>query len=121
MTSLLNGLGAPVAAPPALRPYQDEAVDAIEKAYREGKCGPLLGLATGAGKTVVAGEVIRRETARGRACLFLAPRRELVYQASASLARAGVAHGVHMAGREDLEALGELVTTYLRRLAPRLR
>jgi superfamily II DNA or RNA helicase len=88
---------------PELWPFQETAVAEIEKAYREGKRAPLLGLATGAGKTVVAGEIIRRETVGGHACLFLAPRRELVYQASESLARAGVEHGVLMAGREDLE------------------
>jgi hypothetical protein len=101
MTRLLDAVL--VAAPPELRPYQTEAVAEIEGAYRDGKRAPLLELATGAGKTVVAGEVIRRATAAGRACLFLAPRRELVYQASASLARAGIDHGVFMAGREDLE------------------
>ena len=101
MTRLLDAVL--VAAPPELRPYQTEAVAEIERAYQDGKRAPLLELATGAGKTVVAGEVIRRATAAGRACLLLAPRRELVYQGSASLARAGVDHGVFMAGREDLE------------------
>ncbi len=103
MTSLFQGWQAQVAAPPALRPYQADAVKQIDQAYRGGKRAPILPLATGAGKTVVAGEMIRREVAAGRSCLFLAPRRELVYQASISLARAGVHHGVLMAGREDLE------------------
>jgi len=105
MTSLFQGWQAQSKAPPppALRPYQSDAVEQIEQAYRHGKRAPILQLATGAGKTTVAGEVIRRGVAAGRSCLFLAPRRELVYQASNSLARAGVDHGVFMAGREDLE------------------
>jgi DNA repair protein RadD len=104
MTGLLDHWDRPqVAAPPELRPYQQDAVERIEGAYRDGKRAPILPLPTGAGKTVVAGEVIRREVQAGRPCLFLAPRRELVFQASASLASAGVDHGVHMAGREDLE------------------
>jgi len=90
-------------AAPALRPYQVEAVNAVEAAWRAGRKAPLLALATGAGKTVVAGEVINREVLNGGTALFLAPRRELAYQASASLTRAGVDHGVCMAGREDLE------------------
>ena len=57
MTRLLDAVL--VAAPPELRPYQTEAVAEIEGAYRDGKRAPLLALATGAGKTVVAGEVIR--------------------------------------------------------------
>jgi superfamily II DNA or RNA helicase len=104
MSGLLDGWDAPsIQDPPDLRPYQADAVERIERAYRDRKKGPILQMATGAGKTVIGGEVIRREVASGRSCLFLAPRRELVYQASASLARAGVEHGIHMAGREDLE------------------
>jgi superfamily II DNA or RNA helicase len=52
MTRLLDAVL--VAAPPELRPYQTEAVAEIEGAYRDGKRAPLLALATGAGKTVVA-------------------------------------------------------------------
>jgi superfamily II DNA or RNA helicase len=92
-----------IQAAPPLRPYQIAAVEQIERAYADGKRAPLLALATGAGKTRVAGEVISREVQKGRPCLFLAPRRELVYQASNSLAAVGVDHGIHMAGREDLE------------------
>lgn len=103
MSGLYDGWGQAVADPPVLRSYQHDAVERIARAYQQDRRAPLLQLATGAGKTVVAGEIIRREVADGRSCLFLAPRRELVYQASASLARAGVDHGVFMAGREDLE------------------
>ena len=96
MTSLLESWNAPgVQEAPVLRPHQDAAINRIETAYGEGKRAPILQLATGAGKTVVAGELIRREVAAGRSCLFLAPRRELIYQASGSLSRAGVEHRLY--------------------------
>ena len=47
-------------APPILRPYQVEAVEKVERAFAGGSQAPLLALATGAGKTVIAGEIIRR-------------------------------------------------------------
>jgi superfamily II DNA or RNA helicase len=100
MSGLLTSATAP---PPILRHYQVEAVDQIARAFAEGARTPILVLPTGGGKTVVAGEVIRREVERGGTCLFLAPRRELVLQCSAALSQTGVDHGVFMAGREDLE------------------
>ena len=86
MSALLTS--APAVAP-VLRHYQAEAVDQIAQAYAGGNRAPILVLPTGAGKTVVAGEVIRHEVERGGTCLFLAPRRELVYQCSAALSQAG--------------------------------
>lgn len=55
------------------------------------------------GKTTWAADIIRSAVAKGGKALFLAPRRELVYQASARLRSAGIAHGVLMAQAEHLE------------------
>lgn len=105
LAPLLDGWPRPETGPaPELRPYQIRAVEAVEAAYAAGKRAPLLALATGAGKTVVAAELIRRAEAKGQTALFLAPRRELVHQASWSLAQIGLDHGVVLAGREDLES-----------------
>ncbi len=92
-----------MSAPP-LRPYQVAAVEQIEAAYEGGARAPLLALATGGGKTRVAAELITRATtATDGTALFLAPRRELVSQASAALTAVGIDHGVFMAGADDLE------------------
>ena len=62
MSGLLDGWDAPsVQDPPELRPYQIEAVERIEQAYKDGKKAPVLQSACGAGKTVIGGEA--------RACL----------------------------------------------------
>lgn len=92
---------APSASPIALRHYQQDAIERLELTFRQGFRAPLLVLPTAAGKTVVAAEFIRTRAA-GKRVLFLAPRRELVYQASAKLTTAGVRHGVILAGADHL-------------------
>lgn len=54
------------------------------------------------GKTIMAAEVIRSSQGKGKFCVFLAHRRELVHQASDKLTRFGVAHGIVMAGEQPL-------------------
>ncbi len=60
-----------------LRPYQDEAVEAILEGWKESR-SQLLVLPTGAGKTIVFAEIIRRTPGR---VLVLAHREELLSQA----------------------------------------
>ena len=83
-----------------LRPYQQRALELLEAAIAAGRRAPLLVLPTGSGKTVVACELMRRAVERGERALFLAPRRELVTQASRALAASGVGHGVILAGAD---------------------
>jgi DNA repair protein RadD len=87
------------AAPPALYPHQDRAIELIDESIAGGSRAPLLVQPTGSGKTVVAAAVIRRALERGQKALFLAPRRELVHQASAKLC--GIRHGLLLAGADD--------------------
>jgi ATP-dependent helicase IRC3 len=62
-----------------LRPYQSEAITAIEEAERRGVRRPLLGLPTGTGKTVIFATLI---ACRGGRALVLAHRDELLSQAT---------------------------------------
>jgi DNA repair protein RadD len=73
-----------------LRPYQDRAIQDLRAQYAAGKRAPVLVLPTGGGKTLIASEIIRSATARGRRVLFLAHRRELIDQTVAKLERFGV-------------------------------
>jgi DNA repair protein RadD len=83
-----------------LRPYQKEAIDALRKAFACGSRRTLLQLPTGGGKTIVAAEIVRLSTGKGKRILFLAPRRELVNQAAQKLKAHGVDCGIIMAGEE---------------------
>jgi DNA repair protein RadD len=74
----------------SLRPYQQRAIDEIRGCYQSGKRAPVLVLPTGAGKTVVAAEMIRLAVARGNRVLFLVHRAELLQQSVSKLERAGI-------------------------------
>lgn len=87
------------AAPPPplkLRPYQRGAIDRLEELLRAGVRAPLIVAPTGAGKTVIAAEIIR--AAGEDKVLFLAPRRELIHQTCRKLDDVGVTYGVILSG-----------------------
>lgn len=92
----------PAVSPTAvvLRPYQVEALDAIAAAEERGVRRVLVALPTGAGKTVVGAELIRRSGGRA---LVLVHRQELLDQADEKVRAAmpGVAIGVVKAGRDE--------------------
>jgi superfamily II DNA or RNA helicase len=73
-----------------LRPYQVRAISELRAVYQSGRRAPVLVLPTGAGKTVVASEIIRSAVARGNRVLFLVHRAELLSQSVAKLEGAGV-------------------------------
>jgi ATP-dependent helicase IRC3 len=90
----------------ALRPYQVEAIEAIETRLAEGGVRrPLVALPTGTGKTVVFSSLIRR---RGGTALILAHRDELLQQARDKLTTVapelGLSAGFVQAGRNDTTA-----------------
>lgn len=66
----------------ALRPYQQEALDAILAAEGRGIRRPFLALPTGTGKTVVFAHLIQQ---RGGQSLVLVHREELIWQAAEKL------------------------------------
>lgn len=79
-----------------LRDYQVRAIDLVRDAYRRGRRSVLLVLPTGAGKTATASQLIAWAVARGRRCLFLVHRREIVLDTHRRLLAAGVPCGVVM-------------------------
>ena len=65
-----------------LRPYQEEAVRAVEAAWEKGIQRPLIAMPTGSGKTICFVELIRRQTeVNGNTAMVLAHRDELINQA----------------------------------------
>ena len=83
---------------PVLRQYQVEVIDAVRDLFTQGYRRVLLVAPTGAGKTVMAADLIRRLRASGQHILFLAGARELIFQTSAKLADIDVEYGIIMAG-----------------------
>lgn len=72
----------------SLRPYQQEARQAIESEWTEGRRKTLLVLPTGTGKTVVFSMVAKDDVDKGGRVLILAHRGELLQQAADKLASA---------------------------------
>lgn len=75
-----------------LRPYQADAIERVGIAMRVEKRVVLV-VPTGGGKTVTAGEIVRRAALKMRRTLWLAHRAELVDQAAATLSRQGLMVG----------------------------
>ena len=68
-----------------LRPYQSEAINAIEEQWESGTNRTLLVLPTGCGKTIVFCKLTERQVERGNRVLIMAHRGELLDQASDKL------------------------------------
>ena len=71
-----------------LRPYQLEAVNAVDEEWAKGIRRTLMVLPTGTGKTICFSETARRQTEKQRKTLILAHRAELLEQAADKLKRA---------------------------------
>lgn len=68
-----------------LRKYQEEAREAVQQEWEEGKKRTLLVLPTGCGKTIVFSKIIEDRVRMGERVLVLAHRSELLEQASDKL------------------------------------
>lgn len=71
-----------------LRPYQEEARQAIQEEWKSGVKNTLLVLPTGTGKTIVFSKVIEDRVKQGERVLVLAHRGELLQQAANKLEQA---------------------------------
>lgn len=64
-----------------LRPYQQEAVEAVMQEWADGHRKTLLVLPTGTGKTIAFAKIAENCVREGRKVLILAHREELLNQA----------------------------------------
>lgn len=106
-----------------LRPYQQEALDAIRSYYAGGKKRILLHLATGGGKTLIFSQVLKGAQEKGRRAIMVVRGKELVDNASKRLFREGVEHGCLQANHWNKRPhasvqICSIDTLYARKLAP---
>jgi superfamily II DNA or RNA helicase len=81
-----------------LRDYQTALIEKYERAKAAGHRRIILVLPTGAGKTVVASEIIRQSVANYQNVLVFSHRREITQQTSDKLAVNAIGHGIIQAG-----------------------
>lgn len=73
-----------------LRDYQQTAIDLVWRSMAEGRRRPMLMMATGAGKTRTAAEIINRALAKGKRVVMTAPAIELIDQTVEALWSEGI-------------------------------
>jgi ATP-dependent helicase IRC3 len=88
-----------------LRPYQVEAIEAVERDWRDKVRRAAVAMATGTGKTLIATHVIDRfQQEHGTPSLFLVHRDELATQSAETFGNHGLDVGVIKAGQNDVGA-----------------
>lgn len=108
-----------------LRPYQNRAFRRAREALLHGRRRLLVVAPTGAGKTVIAAQIVLSARQRGRRVVFVAHRRELITQTFRKLIEAGIPEheiGVLMGDdertRPDAAVQVVSINTYVRRNPP---
>jgi DNA repair protein RadD len=81
-------------------PTNPQLSTALRASLGKGNRSPLLVAPCGSGKTHIARSIIAGAVAKEKQVLFLAPRRELIYQTCEKLDDAGIEYGIYMAGEE---------------------
>lgn len=109
-------------APHTLRPYQAAAITRLRATIATGVRSAVLVAPTGAGKTLIIRDISVSAVARGRSVIVIAPRRELVRQASQELDAVGLDHGIlqsdHWRRRPGLPVQVATLDTLRRRQVP---
>lgn len=73
-----------------LRPYQDDLVSRVRRAWMQGKKSPCIVLPCGGGKSVIVAEIAKRTTDNHNKVLFLVHRKELCEQIERTFRQWGV-------------------------------
>jgi DNA repair protein RadD len=73
-----------------LRPHQVAGIESLRDALRSGKRRPILQAATGAGKTLLAAQIIENALNKGKRALFTVPRISLIDQTVDAMMHEGI-------------------------------
>ncbi|MHC4687545.1 MAG: DEAD/DEAH box helicase, partial [Planctomycetota bacterium] len=101
-----------------LRDYQKSAFAQVREHIRAGKKRILLVAPTGSGKTVTSSHLLHGAHLKGNSAMFLAHRREIIYQTQEKLNDAHLEHSLIMSGhRQSMMVITHLasIQTLIRR------
>jgi len=94
-----------------LRDYQNDLITDTKSSLQAGNKRIILQSHVGSGKTIVASEIVRMAAEKLNRVLFLAPRRQLIYQAAQTFEDYGIRCGMIMAGeRKSPSALVQVAS-----------
>lgn len=77
-----------------LRDYQKQCIDDVRREFQKGNKKVCLTLPTGSGKTIIGASMIKGAIERGKRCIFIVHRRELVKQSLKAFRSIGIDCGV---------------------------
>lgn len=101
-----------------LRPYQQEAKNAVLEQWNQGTRSVLITLPTGAGKTIIFASIIEEVVRAGGRSLILAHRAELLDQAADKLSRVtGLGCAVEKAGQTAVDTWFNVVVGSVQTMA----
>jgi DNA repair protein RadD len=92
-----------------LWPHQERGLDELRQSLRRGKRRPMLQMATGAGKTRLAAEIIRNALGKGKTVAFIVSRIDLIDQTISALAKEGISSVGVMQGQHPMTDGGQPV------------
>lgn len=95
-----------------LRPDQAEMIDRIRESLRSGKRKPLIQFPTGGGKTRIMTGISQMAKEKGNKSILFAPRRELIKQGAADLAKEGMSPSIIMAGYTQTNRCDSYVASF---------
>jgi len=105
-----------------LRDYQTEALEDLTRGFHCGHRKQILTMPTGSGKTATAADLIRIAIAKGRRCLFVVHRLELIGQTVRHLdalgIRTGILQGDNTCYTDTDECIVATIQTINKRSAP---
>lgn len=73
-----------------LRDYQKEVIEKVHQSWKRGNLRPCIVIPCGGGKSVIAADMAKKATERGKRVLFLVHRQELCQQIEDTFSRYGV-------------------------------
>lgn len=116
----MSPTGATAANLIELREYQKDSIEAVRDAIRAGKRRIVLVIPTGGGKTYTAVSMIASAVGKGKRCLFVAHRIELIDQTVKSCTKVGLTCvGVILAGDPRRDASQPIQVASIQTLARR--
>ena len=101
-----------------LRPYQEELIQGLRQAFMEGKKRLVLCAPTGAGKTITFTYMVQQAINRGKKCLIITDRINLLTQAEGTFDKFGIKPELIIAGSDpklDKQCHVAMIETLFRR------